>query len=130
MHRRRAAWSGAAGSIHSPMSGAVWLPQIRQRLSRRYPAMHRSFGRGGYGALYAITPDWHPIIDRCPGLDGVYCAVGFSGHGFKMSPTVGQLVAELVIDGQAKTLDIYPLRVSRFEEKDPVKTPYAYGVMG
>ncbi len=107
-----------------------WLPQVRQKLSRRYPAMHRGYGRGGYGALYAITPDWHPIIDRLPGLEGAYCAVGFSGHGFKMSPIVGQLVAELVVDGQARVLDVTPLRLARFEEKDPVTTPYAYGVMG
>jgi sarcosine oxidase subunit beta len=108
----------------------AWLPQVRQRLSRRYPAMHRGYGRGGYGALYAITPDWHPILDRCPGLEGVYCAVGFSGHGFKMSPIVGQLMAEMIVDGQAKTLDIAPLRLARFDEDDLVKTPYAYGVMG
>src|SRR5262249_27905928 len=38
-----------------------WLPQVRQRLGRRIPAMHRGYGRGGYGALYGITPDWHPI---------------------------------------------------------------------
>jgi sarcosine oxidase subunit beta len=107
-----------------------WLPQVRQRLSRRYPAMHRGYGRGGYGALYAITPDWHPILDRFPGIEGAYCAVGFSGHGFKMSPVVGQLLAELVLDGQATTLDITPLRLGRFDDNDPVKTPYAYGVMG
>src|SRR5207253_6616003 len=64
----------------------AWLPQVRQRLSGRYPMMHRGYGRGGYGALYGITPDWHPILDRLPGLEGAYCAVGFSGHGFKMSP--------------------------------------------
>src|SRR5438105_203733 len=57
-----------------------WLNGVRQRLSRRYPAMHRGYGRGGYGALYAITPDWHPIIDKLPGIDSAYCAVGFSGH--------------------------------------------------
>lgn len=107
-----------------------WLPVIRQRLSRRYPAMHRGYGRGGYGALYAITPDWHPILDRLPGLEGAFAAIGFSGHGFKMSPIVGQLVAELVIDGRASTLDITPLRAARFEENDLVKTPYSYGVMG
>ncbi len=107
-----------------------WLPQVRQRLSRRYPAMHRGYGRGGYGALYGITPDWHPILDRLPGLEGAYCAVGFSGHGFKMSPIVGGLMAELIVDGKAATLDINPLRLARFAENDPVKTPYAYGVMG
>src|SRR5260370_4032000 len=107
-----------------------WLPQVRQRLSRRYPAMHRGYGRGGYGALYGITPDWHPILDRWPGLEGAYCAVGFSGHGFKMSPVVGQLMAELVVDGEASALDIAALRLGRFTENDLVKTPYAYGVMG
>jgi glycine/D-amino acid oxidase-like deaminating enzyme len=107
-----------------------WLPQVRRRLSGRYPMMERGYGRGGYGALYGITPDWHPILDRLPGLEGAYCAVGFSGHGFKMSPLVGQLMTELVVDGKAKTLDISPLRLARFAENDPVKTPYSYGVMG
>lgn len=107
-----------------------WLPGMRQRLSRRYPAMHRGYGRGGYGALYAITPDWHPIIDKLPGLEGAYCAVGFSGHGFKMSPIVGHLMAELIVDGKASALDIAALRLARFDENDPVKTPYSYGVMG
>jgi sarcosine oxidase subunit beta len=107
-----------------------WLPQVRQKLSRRCPALHRGYGRGGYGALYGITPDWHPILDRLPGLEGAYCAVGFSGHGFKMSPIVGELMTELIVDGQAKTLDLAPLRLARFDENDPVKTGYAYGVMG
>ncbi|MBI1915183.1 MAG: FAD-binding oxidoreductase [Planctomycetes bacterium] len=107
-----------------------WLPQVRQRLGRRYPAMHRGYGRGGFGALYGITPDWHPILDRLPGLEGAYCAVGFSGHGFKLSPIVGQLMTELIVDGKASVLDIAPLRLSRFDENDLVKTPYSYGVMG
>jgi sarcosine oxidase subunit beta len=115
---------------YNEAADGAWLPHIRQRLSRRYPAMHRGYGRGGYGALYGITPDWHPILDRLPGLQGAYCAVGFSGHGFKMSPVVGQLMAELIVDGQAKTLDITPLRLARFQENDLVKTPYSYGVMG
>jgi glycine/D-amino acid oxidase-like deaminating enzyme len=107
-----------------------WLPMIRQRLGDRYPAMQGGYGRGGYGALYAITPDWHPIIDRIPDVEGAYCAVGFSGHGFKMSPMVGELVAELVLEGSPRSLDIGALRLSRFAERDPVKTPYEYGVMG
>jgi sarcosine oxidase, subunit beta len=115
---------------YNEAADGAWLPQVRQRLGRRYPAMHRGYGRGGYGALYAITPDWHPILDRLPNLRGAYCAVGFSGHGFKMSPVVGQLMTELIVDGQAKTLDVAPLRLARFDENDPVKTPYNYGVMG
>ncbi|MBV9123179.1 MAG: FAD-dependent oxidoreductase [Planctomycetes bacterium] len=115
---------------YNEAADGTWLPQVRQRLSRRYPAMHRGFGRGGYAALYAITPDWHPILDRWPGLEGVFFAVGFSGHGFKLSPVVGQLMAELVLDGRTSTLDIAPLRLARFEENNPITTPYNYGVMG
>jgi sarcosine oxidase subunit beta len=115
---------------YNEAANGAWLPQIRQRLGRRYPAMHRGYGRGGFGALYAITPDWHPILDRLPGLEGGYCAVGFSGHGFKMSPIVGQLMAELIVEGRAAALDIAPLRLARFAEDDPFKTPYNYGVMG
>jgi sarcosine oxidase, subunit beta len=112
------------------VADADWLPGIRRRLAQRIPALSRSYGRGGYGALYAITPDWHPIIDRCPGVDGLFVAAGFSGHGFKMAPVVGSLTAELVLEGSAKTLDIRPLRLSRFDENDLVTTPYGYGVMG
>lgn len=116
--------------LYNEAADCDWLPTVRQRLGRRYPAMHRGYGRGGFGALYAITPDWHPILDRLPGIEGAYCAVGFSGHGFKMSPIVGQLMSELIVDGNTKTLDISALRLSRFEENDPFKTPYSYGVMG
>ncbi len=108
----------------------AFLKSIRERLSRRYPGMYRCHGRGGYGALYAITPDWHPILDRLPGIEGAYAAVGFSGHGFKMSPSVGQLMAELILDGQAASFDVSPLRFSRFEENALIKVPHSYGVMG
>lgn len=107
-----------------------WAHGIRQKLSRRYPTMHRSCGRGGYGALYGITPDWHPILDQIPGIEGIYVATGFSGHGFKMSPMVGQLVTEMIVDGSASTLDVSPLRLTRFDEDALIETPYAYGVMG
>ncbi len=115
---------------YNEAADGTWLPGVRQRLSRRYPAMHRSYGRGGFGALYGITPDWHPILDKIGNLEGGYCAVGFSGHGFKLSPIVGELMAELVVDGKTSSLDIRALRLNRFEENDPVKTPYSYGIMG
>jgi sarcosine oxidase subunit beta len=107
-----------------------WVRGVRRAIASRYAEMARGVGRGGFGALYGITPDWHPVIDRLPELEGAFCAVGFSGHGFKLSPIVGRLMAEMVIDGRASSLDIRSLRLSRFAEKDPVTTPYAYGVMG
>ena len=59
------------------------------------------------------------------GLDGLVVAAGFSGHGFKISPAVGRLVADLVVDGHSADPRIpeSDFRLSRFAENDLLKTP-------
>jgi sarcosine oxidase, subunit beta len=64
--------------------------------------------------LYEMTPDRHPIIGPAPGVDGLLLANGFSGHGFQHAPIVGQLLAEIVVDGAARTVDIGSLGLDRF----------------
>jgi glycine/D-amino acid oxidase-like deaminating enzyme len=107
-----------------------FVEEMRGKLQRRYPQMRRGVGRGGYAALYSVTPDWQPILDRLPGIEGGYCAVGFSGHGFKMAPAVGQILAELVLDGRATSFDIHPLRAARFAEGEPFGGKTSAKVMG
>ena len=99
------------------------------KLVGRMPAMSQGFFRGGWSGLFTVTPDWHPILDRVEGIQGLYCAVGFSGHGFKLSPMVGVAMAELILEGAAKTVDIRPLRMSRFKEGDLLRSRYRYSVL-
>jgi sarcosine oxidase subunit beta len=99
------------------------------KLARRMPAMSDSYFRGGWSGLFTITPDWHPILDRVPGIEGLYCAVGFSGHGFKLSPMIGLTMSELITSGQATSVDISPLRFSRFAEGDLLSSSYRYRVL-
>ena len=99
------------------------------RLIRRMPAMDQSYYRGGWSGLFTTTPDWHPILDRVPGIEGLFCMVGFSGHGFKLAPAIGQAMSELVLDGQATSIDLSPLRFSRFEEDDLILSRYRYRVL-
>ncbi len=99
------------------------------RLTRRIPAMSEAYFRGGWSGLFTTTPDWHPILDAVPGIEGLYCAVGFSGHGFKLSPMIGVTMAELIVEGVAKSVDISPLRFSRFEEGDLLGSSYRYRVL-
>lgn len=106
------------------------VEDLRECLTRRLPPMKRSVNRGGWAGLYAVTPDWHPIMDRAPNLDNVYLSCGFSGHGFKLSPLVGQLMAELLIDGAFKTMDVRAFRYARFAEGDLVGRNYSAGVIG
>ena len=99
------------------------------KLIRRMPAMSQSYYRGGWSGLFTTTPDWHPILDRVPGIEGLYCMVGFSGHGFKLAPAIGQAMSELILDGQASSVDLNPLRFSRFEEGDLLNSRYRYRVL-
>jgi len=61
------------------------------------------------------------VLDRAPGVEGLYLAGGFSGTGFKKSPAVGACMAELIADGHASTVDITPFRLSRFAEGQPIQ---------
>lgn len=105
------------------------LANTMERLVRRMPAMADSYYRGGWSGLFTITPDWHPILDRVPGVEGLYCAVGFSGHGFKLSPAIGLAMAELITGGQATSIDLTPLRFTRFAEGNLLSSRYRYRVL-
>ncbi len=105
------------------------VAETLDRLARRMPAMSDSYFRGGWSGLFTVTPDWHPILDRVSGIEGLYCAVGFSGHGFKLSPMIGATMAELITRGRADSIDITPLRFSRFAEGDLLSSSYRYRVL-
>jgi sarcosine oxidase len=49
--------------------------------------------------LYTNTPDGHFIIDRHPDHGNVWIACGFCGHGFKFASVVGEIMADLALDG-------------------------------
>lgn len=101
-----------------------------ERLIRRYPAMERSDSTGGYASLYAITPDWHPVIDEVPPGSGFYVCSGFSGHGFKLGPAVGLMMADLVTGVGDPTFSSQMFRLARFDENDPVRGQYEYSIVG
>ena len=61
-----------------------------------------------------MTPDRHPILGEVPGVRGLYLANGFSGHGFQHAPVVGKLLAEMIVDGAARTVDVSSLGLDRF----------------
>lgn len=105
------------------------MAKATQRMGRRMPAMSDCYFRGGWSGLFDVTPDWHPILDQVRGIEGLYCAVGFSGHGFKLSPMVGVTMAELITQGAATSVDITPLRFQRFAQGDLLTSRYRYRVL-
>lgn len=67
----------------------------------------------GQVCMYTLTPDRHFIIDRHPEYPQVAVAAGFSGHGFKFASVVGEILADLVENGQTAH-DIELFRLNRF----------------
>ena len=98
-------------------------------LVKRMPGMAQAVFRGGWSGLFTTTPDWHPVLDRVDGIEGLYCAVGFSGHGFKLSPMIGVVMAELIMEGQATSVDISMLDLGRFTEGRLMSSRYSMQVL-
>jgi len=76
--------------------------------------------------VYDMTPDSRPLLGEIPGINGLYVCAGFSGMGFKISPAVGLVISELILDGTARTVDISAFRPERFAEGKPIKAEYEY----
>jgi sarcosine oxidase subunit beta len=81
-----------------------------------FPPLEEAELRYRWCGLYEMSPDRHPVIGAAPGLEGFYLANGFSGHGFQHAPIVGKLLAELIVEGAARTVDVSSLGLDRFVE--------------
>lgn len=99
----------------------VSIQQLHAKLGARVPVLKQAYWRRGHACVYDVTPDWHPIIDVSQKVKGLFVAAGFSGHGFVMSPAIGRVMAEAVLDGKRDGEIERLLRAERFEQQDPVR---------
>lgn len=93
--------------------------QVLERLCNRIPLMETGAVRKGHIGAEGYTLDGHALLGQTPQLEGFFMAIGMSGHGFKEGPAIGQVMAEMVLEGDARLVDVSPLRVTRFEEGKP-----------
>jgi sarcosine oxidase subunit beta len=89
----------------------------------RVPDLEKARIARGWAGLYEISPDHHAILGKVPEVEGFILANGFSGHGFQHSPAVGKVIAELIVEGKANTIDISSLSMERFEKGDLILEP-------
>lgn len=101
-----------ADSLDRTIGLASDVEPIAQALDGWMPGAAAAFFEA-QACAYALTPDEHFIIDRHPQYDNVILCGGFSGHGFKFASVVGEIVADLALDGTTKH-DVGFLRLSRF----------------
>jgi sarcosine oxidase, subunit beta len=107
--------AGAADPFDVSVDPA-WLDAVAQVARERVPVLRDvAIDRAAcWAGLYEMSPDGHAIVGVAPGVPNLVLANGASGHGVMHAPAIGQLVAELVLDGAATSLDITALSPERF----------------
>lgn len=93
---------------------------VLARTSEAVPALVEARFTRGYAGAFDITPDWMPILGESP-LGGFFIAAGMSGHGFKLAPAVGEMMAALVTGG-TPPVSPAPFRFNRFTEASTAGT--------
>jgi sarcosine oxidase subunit beta len=120
-------------TLESPDTGQAdvaldYVAQIGEQAAHRLPAFADAGLAASWTGVYDVTPDWNPVLGAVDGVPGLHVAYGFSGHGFKLSPVVGRLVAQSVL-GQPTDFDLSPYRLSRFTEGSLLLGRYGAGAV-
>jgi sarcosine oxidase subunit beta len=98
----------------------TWEITHLEAASTRMPLLENAGLLSHWAGLYENTPDAHPIFGSTP-VGGFYICAGFSGHGFMHGPVAGKIMSEIILDGQASSLDISTLDLDRFESDRLIK---------
>ena len=97
------------------------LEELIERASRRVPKLENAEVMRGVTGVYDMTPDSRPLLGEIPGISGLYVCAGFSGMGFKISPAIGLVMSELLLDGHGNTVDISSFSPRRFVAGKAIK---------
>lgn len=98
-----------------------------EKIMHRFPGFPEPAVTHTYAGVYDVPPDWNPVIAPV-GPRGLIVAAGFAGHGFKISPAVGTLVADLLLEGDSTDPDVpaSDFRFERFAEGKLLRSPHPY----
>jgi sarcosine oxidase len=77
------------------------LDALRAAVARAVPCAAGA-PLAGSTCFYTMSPDGHFVVDRMPGCARTWVACGFSGHGFKFMPAIGEALADLALDGRTR----------------------------
>ncbi len=104
------------------------VASIGEQLSARMPVFGDAGLASSWTGLYDVTPDWNPVLGALPSWEGLLVGFGFSGHGFKLSPVVGKVLAQAAL-GQVTDVNLQPYRYTRFAEGAQFRGLYGSGAV-
>lgn len=90
-----------------------YVVEVGAQVAERFPAYETAGLASSWTGVYDVTPDWNPVLGRLPGIQGLIVGYGFSGHGFKLSPAVGRVLAQEAL-GLPTDVSLAPYALERF----------------
>ena len=122
-----AALSAADPDAYSNRADPESVDVAVEKFATRFPRLQQAGLSSSYAGCYDVTPDFNPVMSATD-VDRLFVAAGFSGHGYKISPAVGELMADLVLDGRSGAANVphTDFRLGRFAEGDLLRTAHPY----
>jgi sarcosine oxidase subunit beta len=105
-----------------------YMVEVGEQVAERFPSYETAGVASSWTGVYDVTPDWNPVLGRLPELPGLVVGYGFSGHGFKLSPAVGKVLAQSAL-GLATDVDIAPYALERFRKGQMLTGKYGLGAV-
>jgi glycine/D-amino acid oxidase-like deaminating enzyme len=116
------------GNVDDPFDRSVepsWLDEVARKKDARIPVLRGVLldPSASWAGLYEMSPDRHAILGPAESRSNFFLVNGSSGHGVMHAPALGQLAAEIILDGKAAALDATPLAPNRFAWGRSIASP-------
>ena len=105
-----------------------YIVDVGAQVAERFPEYETAGIASSWTGVYDVTPDWNPVLGKLPGIEGLIVGYGFSGHGFKLSPTVGRVLAQEAL-GLPTDVSLKPYSIERFATGELLTGKYGLGAV-
>lgn len=105
-----------------------YIVEVGAQVAERFPSYETAGLASSWTGVYDVTPDWNPVLGRLPEVQGLVVGYGFSGHGFKLSPAVGRVLAQEAL-GLRTDVPLAPYALERFRSGHLLTGKYGLGAV-
>ncbi|MCZ4316996.1 FAD-binding oxidoreductase [Comamonadaceae bacterium G21597-S1] len=105
-----------------------YVAEVGAQTAERFPSYETAGLASSWTGVYDVTPDWNPVLGRVPEVPGLVVGFGFSGHGFKLSPAVGRVLAQEAL-GLPTDVSLAPYALERFRTGQLLTGSYGSGAV-
>jgi glycine/D-amino acid oxidase-like deaminating enzyme len=105
-----------------------YVGEVGAQVAERFPAYETAGLASSWTGVYDVTPDWNPVLGKVGDIEGLVVGFGFSGHGFKLSPGIGKILAQHAL-GLPTDVSLAPYTLDRFASGALLVGKYGLGAV-